>query len=208
MGYSGSFPPWKPAATESHYPTYGSCRVFTSFHNPPNSDMDYRIFHVRTDVKKCYCAVGCTDTQKNIRTESWLWEKTPLSHRGIEPASAACRSDGLPPELHTYLGLLWIFTIQSTAKVISGCNIKPQASVHCNVHDGSPYSGRRIGSKLNWKSQEGRNYMGESESSRRGIGSHILTYADLKERIFNRPGISSLRGPCFLRQRYPTACWY
>ena len=27
--------------------------------------------------------------------------------------------------------------------------IKPQASVHCNVHDGSPYSGRRIGSKLN-----------------------------------------------------------
>ena len=40
--------PWeKPAATESRYPTYGACQVFQCFHNPPNSDMDYRIFNVR-----------------------------------------------------------------------------------------------------------------------------------------------------------------
>ena len=26
------------------------------------------------------------------------WEKNPLPHRGIEPASAACRSDALPTE--------------------------------------------------------------------------------------------------------------
>ena len=33
-------------------------------------------------------------------TESSLWEENPLLHRGIEPASAACRSDALPTELH------------------------------------------------------------------------------------------------------------
>ena len=41
---------------------------------------------------------GCTDTVR----ESALkvdWEKNPLPHRGIEPASAACRSDALPTEL-------------------------------------------------------------------------------------------------------------
>ena len=39
---------------------------------------------------------GCTDTVR----ESALWEKNPLPHLGIEPASAACRSDVLPTELH------------------------------------------------------------------------------------------------------------
>ena len=38
---------------------------------------------------------GCTDTCKRVRTESWPWEKNPLPHRRIEPASAAWRSDGL-----------------------------------------------------------------------------------------------------------------
>ena len=31
---------------------------------------------------------------------SWLWEKKPLPHLGVEPASAACRFDPLPTELH------------------------------------------------------------------------------------------------------------
>ena len=31
-------------------------------HNPLNSDMDYGIFNVRTDVNACDCARGCTDT--------------------------------------------------------------------------------------------------------------------------------------------------
>ena len=37
---------------------------------------------------------------KRVCTESWLWEKDPLPPRGIEPASATCRSDALPTELH------------------------------------------------------------------------------------------------------------
>ena len=60
MGNSGCFPRGKPAATESRYPTYDACWVFYCFHNPPNSDMDYRIFNVRTDVNACDYARGCT----------------------------------------------------------------------------------------------------------------------------------------------------
>ena len=52
----------KPTATESRYPTYGACWVFECFRNPPNSDMDNRIFNVRTGVNACDCARGCTNT--------------------------------------------------------------------------------------------------------------------------------------------------
>ena len=38
---------------------------------------------------------GCTNTRKRVFTECWLGEKKPLPHRGIEPASAAWRSDAL-----------------------------------------------------------------------------------------------------------------
>ena len=62
------------------------------FHNPPNSDMDY--------VSARDGSRGCADTQKRVCTESGLWEKNPLLHRGIEPASAACRSEAQPTELH------------------------------------------------------------------------------------------------------------
>ena len=55
---SGCFPRGKPAATESRYPTYGSCWVFQCFHNPPNSDIDNNIFHVRRDVNACDCTRG------------------------------------------------------------------------------------------------------------------------------------------------------
>ena len=40
----------KQVATESHYLTYGACWVFYCFYNPPNSDMDYKIFNMRTNV--------------------------------------------------------------------------------------------------------------------------------------------------------------
>ena len=66
MGNSGCLPQEKPAATESRYPTHGACcflfYFFKCFHNPPNSDRDYGIFNVRTDVNVCDCARGCTDT--------------------------------------------------------------------------------------------------------------------------------------------------
>ena len=74
---------------------YGACWVCLWCHNPPNFDMDYRLFIVRTDVNVCDCTRGCTDTRKRVCAESWLWEENPLPHRGIEPASAAWRSDSL-----------------------------------------------------------------------------------------------------------------
>ena len=54
-------------------------------HNPPNSDMDYRIFIVRTDVNACYCTRGCTDTEREsaLKVDSGKKEN-PLPHRGIE----------------------------------------------------------------------------------------------------------------------------
>ena len=36
--------------------------MFECFHNPPNSDMDYGIFNVHTDINACDCTRGCTDT--------------------------------------------------------------------------------------------------------------------------------------------------
>ena len=41
-------------------------------HNPPNSDMDYRIFNMRTDVNACNRTRGCTDTEREsaLRVDS------------------------------------------------------------------------------------------------------------------------------------------
>ena len=60
--------------------------------------MDYGIFNVRTDVNACDCTRECTDTVRESALKD-NWEKNPLPHRGIEPASAACRYDALPTEL-------------------------------------------------------------------------------------------------------------
>ena len=38
--------------------------------------------------------------RKRVCTESGLWVKKTLPHREIEPASATCRSNALPTELH------------------------------------------------------------------------------------------------------------
>ena len=76
------------------------CWVFYCFQNPPNSAMNYGIFNVQTAVKASDCTRGCTGHRKRVCAESRLWEKNPLPHRGIEPESAACRSDALSTELH------------------------------------------------------------------------------------------------------------
>ena len=52
------------------------------FPNPPNSDMNYGIFNVCTDVNACDCTRGCTDTRKRVCTESWLWEEKSLAAPG------------------------------------------------------------------------------------------------------------------------------
>ena len=72
MGNSGCFPQGKPAVTESRYPTCGARWVFSCFHNPPNSDMGYRIFNVRIDVNACDRTRGCTDTVREsaLRVDS------------------------------------------------------------------------------------------------------------------------------------------
>ena len=49
------------------------------FHNPSNSNVDYRIFIVRTDVIACDCTQGYMDAER----ESALkvdWESNPLLH--------------------------------------------------------------------------------------------------------------------------------
>ena len=85
-------------------PTYSACWMFDFFflHNPSNSDMVYGIFNVRTDVNACDCTREMYGHRKSVWTKSWLWEKNPFSHRGIEPASAACRSDALPTKLRPH----------------------------------------------------------------------------------------------------------
>ena len=60
------FPPWEIRLAlqlqSRAIQTYGACCVFYCFQNPPNSDMDNRIFNVRTDVNACDCTRRCTDT--------------------------------------------------------------------------------------------------------------------------------------------------
>ena len=106
-GEFGLLSPGKPAATEPRYPSYSAYCVFSCFRNPRNTDMDHWIFNLRTDVKVCDCTRGCSNTRKRVCTESWQGENS-LPYRGMEPASAVCRSDALPTELHpqsVYLGL-------------------------------------------------------------------------------------------------------
>ena len=50
MGNSSCFSEGKPAASKSRYSIYGACWVLYYFHNPPNCDMDYRIFNECTDA--------------------------------------------------------------------------------------------------------------------------------------------------------------
>ena len=62
-------------------------------------------YNVCTDVNACDCTQGCTDTVRESALKVDSGEGGgifPSPHRGIEPASAACRSDALPTELHPH----------------------------------------------------------------------------------------------------------
>ena len=62
-------------------------------------------------VHRCKCMglhKGVCRRHTRVCTESWLMEKNPLPHRGIEPASVACESDALWTELHLHHVLLWL----------------------------------------------------------------------------------------------------
>ena len=59
-------------------------------------------FYMRTDVDACHCTLGLYKYWKRVCAGSWLWEKNPLPHQGLEPVSAlllAFRLDAQPIEL-------------------------------------------------------------------------------------------------------------
>ena len=94
--------PRKSQLQKSLCPTYGACWLFWCFHNPPNSDMDCRIFNVCTDVTACIAHRGCTDTEREPALNTDSGRKNPCHmrpHEGIEFGLAACQSDALPTEL-------------------------------------------------------------------------------------------------------------
>ena len=45
--------------------------------NPPNSDMDYGIFNVHTDVNACDCTWGCADTARESALKADSGRKIP-----------------------------------------------------------------------------------------------------------------------------------
>ena len=90
--------PGKPAATESCYPTYGAYLEFSV-------SIIHRTLTSTTGSLTCaqmsmhaIAHGGLYGHRKTVCTESG--KKNPLPHEGIEPVSAACRSDALPTELH------------------------------------------------------------------------------------------------------------
>ena len=58
---------------------YGACWVCLCWHNPPNSDMDYRVFIVHTDVNACDCTRGCTDAERESALTVDYVKKIPCS---------------------------------------------------------------------------------------------------------------------------------
>ena len=51
----------------------GACWLCSCCSNPPNSDMDYRTFNVRSDVNACDCTRGCGDTERDGESEDCTW---------------------------------------------------------------------------------------------------------------------------------------
>ena len=73
------------------------------------------IFNVRTDVVDARdCTLGLYGHRKRVCTGSGLWEKNPLWHRGLEPASVLRRTyqlDVLPTELFPAPHLIGPFVV-------------------------------------------------------------------------------------------------
>ena len=65
--------------------------------------MDHGIFNVRKDVNVCDRTRRYTDTGRESAKKVDSGRKIPCRTQGIKPASAACRSDALPGQLHPVL---------------------------------------------------------------------------------------------------------
>ena len=72
--------------------------MFYSFHNPLNSDMDYEIFNLRTDVYACDCTRERTGTVRESAPKVDSERKNPLPRRG----NRTCVSD-VPVRRSTYI---------------------------------------------------------------------------------------------------------
>ena len=79
--------PW-----ESEQPQYGAtqflflCAVFSCFRNPPNSDMDYRIFNVHTFLcVRIHSGVGNTDESAQRFDRKKLSQICLVLRAGLEP---------------------------------------------------------------------------------------------------------------------------
>ena len=51
--------------------------------NPPNSDMDYRIFNMHTDVNACDRTPGCRDTKRECALKVDSGRKVPCHTREL-----------------------------------------------------------------------------------------------------------------------------
>ena len=98
MGNAGCLPRGKPASRGTQSTVHAGC--FKCFYIPPNSDVDYGIFNVRTDVNTCDFTRGCTDTVKEPALEVDSRRKKSFAAPGNRTCVGDVRvSDAVPTEL-------------------------------------------------------------------------------------------------------------
>ena len=67
------------------------CILVVFFHIPPNSDINYRIFNVCTDVNACNCTRGCRDTVRESALRVNSWRKIPCCTRDSNLPPWCCK---------------------------------------------------------------------------------------------------------------------
>ena len=73
------------------------CSMFVCLNN--GTAASFFISNVYTDVDACDCTRGLYGHCERVCTRSWLWERNPLLHCGLKPASVLClvfQQDSLP----------------------------------------------------------------------------------------------------------------
>ena len=66
----------RPQSSSWLFCCYGACWVCSCCHNPPDSDMDYRVFNVRTDVNACDCTWGVRTPKESLHWKLTLGRKS------------------------------------------------------------------------------------------------------------------------------------
>ena len=103
------FPSFHPSSPHGLTFTWWGCCGLSMFAGGFNVSIIHRTLTWTTGsltcASRCKCKrlrTGVCGHRKRLCTESWLREKNPSPHRGIEPVSAACRSNALPTALHSH----------------------------------------------------------------------------------------------------------